>query len=245
MWTSTNFTTYKKQFDFTASEQGKPTYTALKIDDKDFINMVEGLEGEIDDNQVFQTIICDHCGFHQCASGNWVALRQLNDLIFFIPAFEFLNTETDEGIYHPPYVYSQKGSFWLKIKDFIELKKLVPEIDKLTTIKSMTKFELISLYKWDTPNKIFGDFPHFKPLRKNHILTVSHIDELTFTSTLELKLKELENSSEFMLETLVIEDNIVTVYLDDQNTTEWKALYKTEEDYELLLGGKFRIIIIK
>lgn len=47
MWTSTNFTTYKKQFDFTSSEQGKPTFTALKIDDKDFINMIEGLEGEI------------------------------------------------------------------------------------------------------------------------------------------------------------------------------------------------------
>jgi len=57
MWTSTNFKTYKKQFDFTSSEQGKQTYTALKIDDTDFINMVEALDGEIENNQVFQTII--------------------------------------------------------------------------------------------------------------------------------------------------------------------------------------------
>ena len=241
MWTSTNFTTYKKQFDFTSSEQGKPTFTALKIDDKDFINMVEGLEGEIDDNQVFQTILCDHCGCYQCASGNWVALRQLNDLIFFIPAFEDLNTEFDEGIYHPPYEFRQKGAFWLTITDFNKFKKLVPEIDKLTTIKNMTKFELISLYKWDTPHKMFGDFPNFKPIRKDHILTVSELDNETLTNILELKLTELENATELGLEPLVYEDNIVTVYLNDHSTTEWKALYKTKDNYELLLGGEFRI----
>jgi len=241
MWTSTNFSTYKKQFDFTSSEQGKPTYTALKIDDKDFINMVEGLEGEIDNNQVFQTILCDHCGIYQCASGNWVALRQLIDLVFFIPDFEDLITEFDEGIYHPPYELKQRGAFWLHLNDFKKFKKLVPEIDKLTTIKEMTKFELISLYKWDTPHKMFGDFPNYKSLRKDHILTVSELDKETLINIIEQKINELENATEFGFEPLVYEDNIVTVYLDDHSTTEWKALYKTEENYELLLGGEFRI----
>ena len=241
MWTSTNFTTYKKQFDFTSSEHGKPTYTALKIDDKDFINMIEGLEGEIDDNQIFQTILCDHCGCYQCASGNWVAIRQLNDLVFFIPAFEDLNTEIDEGIYHPPYVLRQKGAYWLKITDFNRFKKLVSEIDKLTTIKPMTKFELISLYKWDTPHKMFGDFPNFKPLRKDHILAVSELDNENLARILEQKLKELESAIDFVLDPLVYIDNIVSIYLGDYSTTEWKALYKTENNYELLLGGEFRI----
>lgn len=241
MWTSTNFTTYKKQFDFTSSEQGKPTFTALKIDDKDFINMVEGLEGEIDDNQIFQTILCDYCGCYQCASGNWVAIRQLSDIVFFIPAFDNLNTEFDEGIYHPPYKFIQKGAFWLSITEFNKFKKLVPEIDKLTTIRSFSKFELISLYKWDTPHKMFGDFPNFKPLMKDHILTVSELDDETLTNIVEQKLTELDNTTEFGLESLVYEDKIVTVYLNDHSITEWKAIYKTEDDYELLLGGKFRI----
>jgi hypothetical protein len=63
MWTSTNFETYSKQFDFTSSGQGKPTFTALKIDGKDFFNMVEQLDGEIQEDQVFQTIICDQLSF--------------------------------------------------------------------------------------------------------------------------------------------------------------------------------------
>jgi hypothetical protein len=129
----------------------------------------------------------------------------------------------------------------LTITEFNRLKKLVPEIDKLTTIKEMTKFELISLYKWDTPHKMFGDFPNFKPLRKDHILTVSELDNEALTNILELKLTELENATEFGLDPLVYVDNIVKIYLDDHSTTEWKALYKTEDDYELLLGGEFRI----
>ena len=241
MWTSTNFITYKKQFDFTSSDQGRPTFTALKIDDKDFINMVEGLEGEIDDNQIFQTILCDYCGCYQCASGNWVAIRRLSDFIFFIPAFEYLNTEFDEGIYYPPHELIEKGAFWLTVTDFIKFKKLVPGIDKLTTIKHMTKFELISLFKWDIPHKIFGEFPNFINAWKDHILTVSELDNETVTNIVELKLAELENATAFGLEPLVYKENIITVYLDDHSTSEWNALYKTEDNYELLLGGGFRI----
>ena len=241
MWTSTNFTTYQKQFDFSSSEQGKPTFTALKIDDKDFINMVEGLEGEIDGNQIFQTILCDHCGCYQCASGNWVALRQLNDLIFFIPAFEDLETDIDKGFYDPPYSFRQKGAYWLTITDFLKFKKLVPEIDKLHRIKTMTKFELLSLHKWDTPHKMFGDFPNFKPLRKDHILAVSELDNDTLADLIEMKIKELENATKFKLESIIYVDKVVSVYLDDHSTTVWKALYKAEDDYELLLGGEFRI----
>ena len=242
MWNSTNFTIYKKQFDFTSSGQGKPTFTALKIDDEDFINMIEGLDGEINDDQIFQTILCDHCGNYECATGNWVALRQLIDIIFFIPAFEYLQTEIDTGIYEPPYIFRQKGAYWLTVTGFGNFKKLVPEIDKLNSIKTMSKFELISLYKWDTPHKMFGNFPNFKPLRKDHILTVSELDTETLINILEQKLRELENAIEFEFEPLVYEDQIVSIYLNDNSTTEWKALYKTEDSYELLLGGEFRII---
>lgn len=241
MWTSTNFTTYKKQFDFSSSEQGKPTFTALKIDDKDFINMIEGLEGEIDDRQVFQTILCDHCGCYQCASGNWVALRKLDGIIFFIPAFEDLSNEIDIGFFDPPYSFRQKGAYWLTNLDFTNLKKLVPEIDKLETIKPMNKFELLSLYKWDTPHKMFGDFPNFKDCRKDNILVVSQLDNDTVVDLINQKFLELKNSNHFWLNKIENKDNIISVYLDDNSTTEWKALYKTDNNYELLLGGEFRI----
>lgn len=242
MWTSTNFKTYEKQFDFTSSEQGKPTYTALKIDDTDFLNMVEALDGEIEDNQVFQTIICDHCGTYHCSSGNWVAVRQFDKFIFFIPAFEELKEETDRGEYEPPYSFRQKGAYWLTIEDFNNFKKLVPELDKQKSINQLTKFELVSLYKWDTPHKMFGDFPNFQALRKNHVLVVSELDNETVFEILDRKLKALETSTDFEIKPLTEKDTVISVFLDDSSTTEWKALCKTEDDYELLLGGTFKII---
>jgi hypothetical protein len=241
MWTSTDFETYQKRFDFTSSEQGKPTFTALKIDGKDFFNMVEQLDGEIDDDQIFQTIICDHCGFHHCASGNWVAIRQLNNFVFLIPAFQSIADEQVSAEYDPPYLLRQRGAYWLTLADFNEFKKFVPELDKQKTINELTKLELILLFKWDTPHKIFGDFPNFQPLRKNHVLVASELDNETIFDTIEQKLTELENANEFSIHALTDVDNVVSLYFDDDETTEWKALYKTDNYFGLLLGGTFKI----
>ncbi len=242
MWTSTNFKTYQKQFDFTSSEQGKPTYTALKIDDIDFINMVEGLDGEIEEDQIFQTILCSSCGIYHCELGNWVALRQSDDFVFFIPAFEVLHEEQNKTEYAPPNWLRLKGSFWLTKVDFDKFKKLVPELDIQKSIIRITKSELLALYKSDTPHKMFGDFPDFKPLRKNHVLAVSELDNETAFEIIDRKLKELEISADFEITPLTEKDIVISVFLDDNSTTEWKAFCKTENNYQLLLGGTFKII---
>ncbi|HSC53038.1 MAG TPA: hypothetical protein VLC98_05445 [Phnomibacter sp.] len=242
MWTSTNFKTYQKQFDFTSSAQGMPTYTALKIDDTDFINIIEGLDGEIEEDQIFQTILCSSCGIYNCEPGNWVALRQSNDFVFFIPAFEELHGEQNQTEYAPPYWFRQKGSFWLTKTDFEKFKKLIPELYKQKSINRITKSELLALYKSETPHKMFGDFPDFKPLRKNHVLVVSELDNETAFEIIESKLKELELSAAFEITPLKEDDKVISVFLDDSSTTEWKALCKTENNYELLLGGTFKVI---
>jgi hypothetical protein len=242
MWTSTNFNTYKKQFDFSSSGQGKPTLTALKIDDTNFISMIEGLDGEIDEQQIFQTILCSSCGIYRCEPGNWVALRQIDDFVFFIPAFKELRREQYRTEYAPPYWLKQKGSFWLTNVDFEKLKKLVPELDKQKSIIRITKSELLALYKSETPHKMFGDFPDFKPLRKNHLSAVSDLDNKTIFEIIDSKLKELEDSIAFEILPLNENDNVISVFLHDRSMTEWKALCKTEHNYELLLGGTFKII---
>lgn len=242
MWTSTNIITYKKQFDFTESEQGKPSYTSLKIDNKDFINIIEALEGELDDSLVLQTIICDHCGCYGCSSGSWIAIRQSSNFIFFIPAFEDIRDEPDLWDYDPPYLLEDNGAFWLSVVDFAKFKKLVPELDKQNSINQLSHYELISLYKWDTPHSMFGEFPNFESIKKNHVLVVSELDNETIFEILENKLIELENSNDFEIKALADNDKVVSIFLDDSSTTEWKALCKTDNEYFLLLGGTFKIL---
>ncbi len=216
-------------------------FTVLTVDGEDFINIVEALDGEIEDEQIFQTIICNECGIYQCASGNWVAIRQCDNFIFFIPAFQKLFDEANRGDYAPPYSMRQKGSFWLTINEFARFKKLVPELDRQNSIKRLTKFDLISLYKWDTTNNMFGDFPYFMPLRKNHILAVSELDNETVFDILDRKLAELETATDFEIKPLMDRERIISLFLDDNSITEWKALCKTKDNYELLLGGTFTI----
>lgn len=242
MWTSTNFKTYKKQFDFSSSEQGKPILTVLKVDDKDFINMVEGLEGEIEENQIFQTIICDHCGTYHCESGNWVAVRQLDNFVFFIPAFGEL-IDDDRAEYEPPFSLRQKGAYWLKSIDFENFKKLVPELAKQNSINQLTNFELKSLYKWDTPHKMFGDFPDFGELKKNHVLVTSELDNETIFAIIEQQMSRFDNAVGFKIEPLDDTDKVISIFLNDSATTEWRAIYQTDNIYGLLLGGTFKIEI--
>lgn len=241
MWTSSNFQTYKKQYDFTSSERCKPCYTVLKIDDTDFINMIEGLEGEIHDGQIFQTILCSVCGTYRCEPGNWVALRQASRFVFFIPAFDEMQGGQNLREYDSPYWLKQKGSFWLTMDDFQEFKKLVPELVKQKSINRISKSELLSLYKTEIPHKLFGSFPDFEPLKQELILAVSELDNSEFFEIIELKLKELEMSSDFELIPLKHNDTLISAFLDDSSTTEWKALCKAGGDYDLVLGGIFRI----
>jgi hypothetical protein len=60
-------------------------------------------------------------------------------------------------------------------------------------------------------------------------------------SIIEMKLNEFENASIFEIEEINNSDKVISIYLDDQSTTEWKVLSETENGYELLLGGIFRI----
>jgi len=242
MWTSTEFKTYKKKFDFSSSEQGKPIYTALKVGEVEFINMIEGIDGEIDEEQIFQSIICDHCGYHHCASGNWMAIRNYKDYVFFIPAFGNIAAEPNSGEYEPPYYLKREGAFWLTMSEFNRMVELIPEFKKLEVINRLSKLELVSLYKWESPHKMFGDFPNFSPLRTNHILTVSELDNNKISQIIQTKLEELINADDYHLEPLIHEE-IVYVYLDESKTTEWKALCKSEQKYELVLGGKFKVLI--
>lgn len=89
---------------------------------------------------------------------------------------------------------------------------------------------------------MFGEFPDFKPLRKNHVLAVSELDNELAFEIIDRKLKELETSTDFEIKPLTENDNVISIFLDDNATTEWKALCKNENNYELLLGGIFKIV---
>jgi hypothetical protein len=240
MWTASNFSTYQRQFDFSSSEQGRPTYTTLKADDEVLINMVELFEG--DDNSTFQFQICEHCGFTQCQPGNWLSIRQTENYILFIPAFDEILKEHELNEYTPPYFFNTKGALILTVNQFEDLKERVSAFRKLTDIKPLTGFEASSLYKWDTPHRMFGEFPNFKSLRVDHILCASELDEQTVISTILDKLNIIEKLKTVRLVSLDNKDIPITLFLEGKTTTEWKALCRTKNGMELMIGENYKLL---
>lgn len=243
MWTCTNLQAYQKQYDFTSSDQGNPKYTALKFDGREFFNMVELVDLENEDNQVFQTILCEQCGFQNCQSGNWVAIRELNIYIFFIPAFEKIKEEKVPREFDPPFLLRQKGALFLTLPDYNNFKKNVPALETVKVIQKMTNHELISLYKWETDPGLFGTFPNFTTANKDLVLATSELNTEQAFDIIHSSLANLERARNFIIQEVKNEDIILSIYLNDKENTEWKALYKTNNNYGLLLGEKFKIVI--
>lgn len=242
MWTSNKIETYPKQFDFTSSEQGKPIYTAMKIGEYEFINLIESIE--IDDEYNFQNIICDFCGTSGCASGNWLAIRKSNDFIFFVPDFEDMKDELLGGDFEPSNYFKTNGSLFLTKTEYEKIRTNISEFKDFSSIPKLNKKELIELFKWDIPQKMFGEFPEFKELDTKRILITSELSNDEVINLINHKLNELENGDSFELEILENNEPKITIYLDDLKTTEWNALYKENDKIGLLLGGKFKIKVI-
>jgi hypothetical protein len=240
MWTASNFSTYQRQFDFSSSEQGKPTYTTLKADDEILINMVE-LFGS-DDNSTFQFQICEHCGFIQCQPGNWLSIRQSENHILFVPAFDEILKEPEQNEYRPPYFFNIKGALILTINQFENLKEKVSAFKRLTDIRPLTGFEASSLYRWDTPHKMFGEFPNFESLRADHILCASELDEQAITSIILDKLSIIEKLKTVRLVPLDNNDIPISLFLDVKTITEWKAVCRTNKGCDLMIGNNYKLL---
>jgi hypothetical protein len=66
--------------------------------------------------------------------------------------------------------------------------------------------------------------------------------EIYFDNKGIYRIEHLKNAKHYSLEPIVNEE-IICVYLDDVKTTEWKALCKTDQGYELVIGDKFKVTV--
>ena len=246
MWTSSNISTFQRKFDFTSSEQGMPTYTSLKANNEILINIIEHFEAneDLNDDSTFQFIICEHCGFVQCEPGNWLTVRQIGNYVLFIPAFSDILEEPESNEYLPPYFFKTKGAFVLTIQEFEKLKKTIPAFNKIKDLKYLTGFEASALYKWDTPHRMFGEFPNFKTLRTDHILSTTEFDGQKVSSIILDKLKNLEAAIKVELIAIDNTESAISLFLDSNPTTEWKALCTTANDIELLIGDNYKLVTV-
>jgi hypothetical protein len=115
MWTSTNFKLLKKKHQFFGGAK-KTEITTLLVDDIVFINNIDALTNQIENDQSFQSIICEGDGIYHCEFGNWLSIRKCGNYILFLTAFDKIIENPIE--YFPPNWILEKGAFYLTTNEF-------------------------------------------------------------------------------------------------------------------------------
>lgn len=240
MWEIENISTKKRHLDFSSSGQGTFVGTAVYSNDQLLFNQIESIENHGEDEQVFQAIICEHCGYSHCEPGNWIALRKAGKCYLFLPAFEWIIEEEDflKLEYLPPNYISTNGAVVFTGEHFEQLQKLISPFKEIRAVKSLTGTEASLLYKYDTPQRLFGDLPRIESLKRDRILISSDGELEEQLELLEKELQLLENSDSVELEKLNPKDKTLSFFLDDTTSTEWKAAVVNENgEFQLQMNA--------
>lgn len=236
MWTVKNISTEKKTYKYQGP--GSAFATAISLDGELVINMAEGIENNDDE---FQSILCEDCGYYHCAIGNWVAIRRFGDNYFLIPAFQLI-LEDEYPLCRecdPPKYITDKGAIWMNSSKFNDFIQYVPALKNKKNFKVLSKQEAIFLYKWDNAHQMFGNILELNKLQKERIKSVNIGEVSKMISLLETRLIEIEENNKFNVIPITENDLIISFYLRDKIFTEWRALVEHNGSVELLIGGQF------
>lgn len=240
MWTSDDFKSKKQKYDMRSSAQGIKKMTALQIDGEEFINMTENVV--LSDNHTFQTQICRGCGFAWCMPHNWIALRRVRGMIFLTPAFEQLIADPRE--YDPPQMIKTRGSLCLNKEQYAHFRQFIPGLISFNRIRKLSVTDLISLYKWEAPGRLFGTLPELGPTDKKRMKNVSLYDTDTVAGLIKSVIDELSKAQKWRIRPLTEKHECISIDIKGKPVHKWKALYKAKDKWGLILGEQFIIEII-
>ena len=243
MWEIENISTKKRHLDFSSSGQGTFVGTAVYSNDQLVFNQIESIENHGEDDQVFQAIICEHCGYPHCEPGNWIALRKAGKFFLFLPAFEWIIEEEEslKSEYLPPNYISTNGATVLTPETYEQLQELITPFKEIQTVKELTGTEASLLYRYDTPQRLFGNLPRVETLKKERILTASEGELDEQIALLQHEIQLVENCDSVELEELGLSDRTLSFFLDDGVATEWRAAVIRENGALQLLLNKWKV----
>lgn len=236
MWRIENPTIRKANLDFTSSGQGFREVSQLMSGEVILMNALELMEWSDDRTQV---LVCDHCGFPGCESGNWINLRISGDFVFLIPAFDELENDSwTKTEYGAPRYLKKMGTPYFEVDTYKSLLKFDLNFPDLGQIGKLEMREAMRLAQFEMPFRIFGDPPVVELRREKSGLVVatsdgepSHLLEIVR----EILSASYESNSPALLRKPNADEEIVYLFLDAAEFTDWRAMVKRGTEYKLMV----------
>lgn len=166
----------KRKLDFSSSDQGVFSATALFANDVQLINAVELLDFDYADDAV-QLILCEECGITGCKPGSWASVRRIGDRIIIIPATSAMRGgEWESREYSPPTYMLTKGFPTFSADAYNELRDKAGKFPAPNLVRECTSLETLDLLQITAPGRVLGNFGSVAKLQLESIIAVTEGD---------------------------------------------------------------------
>ncbi len=230
MWSPERVHTKNTILDFRFSGQGKKETTELYLDDFRLSNAVDLVDYNSDSTQF---IICSECGMTDCASGDYLTLRRIDNSVVFIPAFEEMRDDSDFQ-YTPHYEIAKTGGILLDKTRYLEVKSIIKELPDFEDLSALKNSEIPILLQWESTVNALDKFSFPIKFRTDLFLaTSSELNESIIT-----KLEELINlfdKSDKDAHFAEIENSDISIFLDIEGYYEWNPIWESNGVWGLKL----------
>lgn len=241
MWEIKNPTIQKAKLNFTSSEQGFCGISQLVSDGVVLMNALELME--FDEDRI-QVLICDHCGIVHCKSGDWINLRLAGDFVIMIPAFDEMQDDWSKTEYNPPRYFKKEGTPYFSLETYKNLQNQSFTFPQIESIKVLQMREAVRLAQFYMPMKLFGEPPEVNLNHKKtkNIIASSKGEVKEWIKKIESYLRQnYENKSFVNLRYPKSEEEIIYLFVDIFEFTDWKVLVENDSGTKLVVEETFVI----
>jgi hypothetical protein len=236
MWKPKSIIAKKGKLDFSSSGQSIVEVNQIYFDDWMFCNGIDFLEIE---GATIQFIVCSHCGYARCESGNYLTLRSCGDYVLLIPSFEEMGDDDLElNEFSAPYEVRKNGAIYLTKDQYSELRRIVPALAEYASLQPLMKKEVALLVQWEAPYNTLGDFPADIAFNEELYLTTESPLEERVVDKLTSLLHEFIASKEPVACTRSNEVNS-SIFLDVNEFIQWNPITELNGKFTLRLEPGF------
>lgn len=217
----------RSELDFSSSGRGRVPVEEVRADGELICNAANLVDWSATSVQL---VVCEHCGFPDCASGNYVAIREAGGDFVLAPDF----AEPGEGL-SPP-LFLREGGYLLSAESVGEA---FPELLSAKGVRSLSGREAALLLQLETPDQALGVFPGPIRLDPNaHFVTAEGDSEEVLADLLKVLEEHTSSDVPVTMRDPAEGDESVSCFLDSRAWTEWDPLIRTPRGLRLLLAGR-------
>jgi hypothetical protein len=242
MWCIDTLEVVPVRLDFSSSGQGRRTARALHANGACLINALELVEFDAAATQVH---VCSSCGYSQCESGNWVALRRAGPFVVWIPAFAQLGAgEWERQEYSPPYFIATRGAPFFTLSAWQQLRGLHDGVPDASELPPLNGQEVVRVIQWSAPRRVLDAYPAPPRLQREAIVGVTDGDIDGEVHAVDRALtRYFESATAITIMSDASVSSRIEFWLDLPGVPMWNAFARSEAGIVLLLDEKYVCVL--